>query len=110
MSIAICAVPNGIMPAVSRAEYHAPVGRSVTGFTVVRSLLLLRVRAAEIGPEQRLLPAPAWSRLGAKQTPLEVARMTLMTHSDISGRSFAVVHNIAVLGHLGCCQLPSLAR
>jgi len=34
------------------------------------------------GPERRLLPAPTWSRLRAKQTPLEVARMTRLTHSD----------------------------
>jgi hypothetical protein len=61
----------------------------VTDFTVVRRrnglLLLLRVRAAESGPERRLLPAPTWSRLGAKQTPLEVARMTRLTHNDQTG-------------------------
>jgi hypothetical protein len=32
----------------SDEEYHALTGKSVTNFTVVRSLLLLRVRAAEI--------------------------------------------------------------
>ena len=43
----------------------------------------LAPRAPSIhGPERRLLPAPTWSRLGAKQTQLEVARMTRMTQSN----------------------------
>jgi hypothetical protein len=69
----------------------------VTGFTSVGRrnglLLLLRVRAAVVGPERRLLPAPTRSRLGAKQTPLEVARMTRLTHDVISAGLFAVAHN-----------------
>ena len=42
-------------------------------------------RMSAHGPERRLLPAPTWSRLGAKQTPLEVARMTRLTQSDHRG-------------------------
>jgi hypothetical protein len=38
------------MGARNEERYHASLGRSVTDFTVVRSLLLLRVRAAESGP------------------------------------------------------------
>ena len=38
------------MGARNDERYHASLGRSVTDFAVVRSLLLLRVRAAEIGP------------------------------------------------------------
>jgi hypothetical protein len=34
------------MHVTMEAEYHAPIGTSVTGFTVIRSLFLLRVRAA----------------------------------------------------------------
>jgi hypothetical protein len=60
----------------------------VTSFTLIRRrnglLLLLRVRAAVVGPERRLLPAPTWSRLGAKQTPLEVARMTRLTKAGLA--------------------------
>ena len=37
------------MGARNDERYHASLGRSVTDFAVVRSLLL-RVRAAEIGP------------------------------------------------------------
>ena len=36
-------------------RYHATIGGSVTDFTAVRSLLLLRVRAAEIGPSRPIL-------------------------------------------------------
>jgi hypothetical protein len=36
MPIAICALPNGIMSAAIGEEYHAPIGRSVTDFMVVR--------------------------------------------------------------------------
>jgi hypothetical protein len=34
----------------SDEQYHALTGKSVTNFTVARSLLLLRVRTAEISP------------------------------------------------------------
>jgi hypothetical protein len=54
MLIAICPNLNGITPAAMWELYHASICRSVTDFTVVRqrkgALLLLRVRAAEIGP------------------------------------------------------------
>jgi hypothetical protein len=44
-------MPIAICPRLqSDEDYHALIGKSVTNFTVVRSLLLLRVRAAEIGP------------------------------------------------------------
>ena len=43
------------------------------------------------GPERRLLPALTWSRLGAKQTPLEVARMTRLTQSAASPPSIDAV-------------------
>jgi hypothetical protein len=44
-------MPLAIRPRLqSDEEYHALTGKSVTNFTVVRSLLLLRVPAAEIGP------------------------------------------------------------
>jgi hypothetical protein len=52
---------------------------------------LLHCNLVAIGPERRLLPAPTWSRLGAKQTPLEVARMTRLTHSDISRLAIAAL-------------------
>jgi hypothetical protein len=48
------------------------------------------------GPERRLLPAPTWSRLGATQTPLEVARMTRLTHSGLSGTDFAAMQQAAL--------------
>jgi hypothetical protein len=47
-------------------------------------VVFLRCTMSLTGPERRLLPAPTWSQLGAKQTPLEVARMTRLTHFDIS--------------------------
>ena len=47
-----------------------------------------------IGPKQRLLPALIWSRLGAKQTPLQVARMKRLTRSG--DREASVISTMCV--------------
>src|SRR5271154_6115677 len=56
-------------------QYHAADGRSVTGFTPVRwrngLLLLLRVRAAESGPERRLGSTRKSSEQGFGIDPLQ---------------------------------------
>lgn len=68
MPIAVRPVPNGIMPAAMYARYHVPIDRSVTTCAVVRrrerSLLLLRVRAAEIGLEPSPRPSAFVSGVG----------------------------------------------
>jgi hypothetical protein len=52
------------MPLQFAEEYHVPTGRSATAFTVVRSLLLLRVRAAEDGPSRHFAAAQQTVALG----------------------------------------------
>ena len=58
-------VPDGIMPAPDEEMYHAPIGRSVTTSdrpTAKRPAVLLRMRAAGIGPK-RPLHLRAWRQL-----------------------------------------------
>ena len=55
------------MPAVNGEGYHATTGRSVTNFTVIRSLLLLRVRAAEGGPQRHLVQRSDPVAIGGKE-------------------------------------------
>ena len=56
--------------------------------------ILLRRTLVAIGPEQRLLPAPTWSRLGAKQTPLEVAQMTRLTNLRHWRQNFGATQHV----------------
>jgi hypothetical protein len=60
---------SGSCPLQCREGYHAPIGRSVTDFAMVRLLLLLRVRAAEIdvvdGARSRHRSAIGWLRRNA---------------------------------------------
>jgi hypothetical protein len=61
----------------------------VTDFTVVRSLLLLRVRAAEIGPSRHFAACSNSVAFGAKRTrhDLLLVRLRLrMTHSGVRRR------------------------
>ena len=58
------------MPLQSEEGYHAPAGRSVTDFTVVRwrkrSLHLLQVREAVPGPSRHFAAAQQTVALGVK--------------------------------------------
>jgi hypothetical protein len=62
---------------------------------------LLQLLKSAVGPERRLLPAPTWSRLGVKQTPLEVARMTRVTQFVTSAPQVAALQK-GLPDHLTC--------
>jgi hypothetical protein len=74
-------------------------------------MLFVAMHESPSGPERRSLPAPTWSRLGAKQTPLEVARMTRLTPKRRLATvncCVAKVHSPVMLG--APRQLHSLAE
>ena len=64
-------------------------------------------------PGAAFVAAPTWSRLGVKQTPLEVARMTRLTHFDTSRLQIIALQNSCTSTiQLGNCRrtFPSVRQ